>query len=171
MASFKKLSGQVRMIRIGDPLMQKQPSAETNPAKIVTVLCVSPLAEDYFSLQAVFNHSKWKLYKTDSLASAMAVICRREIGVVLCERDLSPGTWVEMLEELRLLQDAPPLIVTSRLADERLWAEALNLGAYDVLAKPFQRTELVRSVSLAWMHWRHRHEVPARAMNAMRAAC
>ena len=43
--------------------------------------------------------------------------------------------------------------MTSRAADERLWAEALNLGAYDVLAKPFDRTEVMRVVSMAWMHW------------------
>ena len=61
--------------------------------------------------------------------------CTQEIGVVICERDLSPGSWVDMLKEGRLLPNAPSLIVTSRLADDKLWAEALNLGAYDVLAK------------------------------------
>jgi DNA-binding response OmpR family regulator len=150
--------------------MKNQPTAETNPTRIVTVLSVSPLAEDYFSLQAVFNHSNRALYQADSLASALAVICRREIGVVICESDLSPGTWIDMLEELRLLRDAPPLIVTSRLADEKLWAEALNLGAYDVLAKPFERRELVRSVNLAWLHWYHQHEVHNRVVNAMQVA-
>jgi len=150
--------------------MKQPPNAVTNPARSVTVLCVSPLAEDYFSLQAVFNHSKWELHKTDSPTSALAVLRRWEIGVVICERDLAPGTWVDMLEELRLLEDAPPLIVASRVADERLWAEALNLGAYDVLAKPFQRKELVRSVSMAWLHWQHQREAPARAVNAMSAA-
>ena len=132
----------------------------------MTVLSVSPLAEDYFTLQAVLKYSMWEPYKADSIASALAVLRRREIGVVICERDLSPGTWIDMLDELRLLPGAPPLIVTSRLADERLWAEALNLGAYDVLAKPLERRELVRSVSLAWIDWRRQHEV----VNAMRAA-
>ncbi len=145
-------------------MIKKQPTAETNPARIVTVLSVSPLAEDYFSLQALFNQSKWELYKADSLASALAVMRRREIGVVICERDLSPGTWIDLLEELRLLRDAPQLIVASRLADERLWAEALNLGAYDVLAKPFERREVVHSVSSAWLHRRHPQEPPARVM-------
>jgi DNA-binding NtrC family response regulator len=170
----QKLSGQIRMIRIGDLVMKKPLAAVTNPTRIVTVLCVSPLAEDYFSLQAFFNHSKWELHKADSLASALPVIRRREIGVVICERYLSQGnTWIDMLDELRLLQDAPPLIVTSRNADERLWAEALNLGAYDVLAKPFERKELVRSVSMAWLHWHHRRdrrEAPDRVMQAMQAA-
>ena len=48
----------------------------------------------------------------------------------------------------------PPLqIVTSRLANDRLWAEALNLGAYDVLARPFDAAEVLRSVGMAWRRW------------------
>jgi DNA-binding response OmpR family regulator len=150
--------------------MKNQSTAETSPIRFVTLLSVSPLAEDYFSLQAVFKYSKRALYKADSVASALSVIRSREIGVVICERDLSPGTWIDMLEELRLLRDAPPLIVTSRLADENLWAEALNLGAYDVLAKPFDLTELVRSVNLASLHWWHQHEVHTRVADVMQAA-
>jgi len=58
------------------------------------------------------------------------------------------------------------LIVTSRLADECLWAEALNIGAYDVLAKPFDRNEVRRSESLACLHWndkQHKDAAPAAA--------
>jgi DNA-binding NtrC family response regulator len=150
--------------------MKKPPVSVTNPSSVVTVLSVSPLAEDYFSIQAVFDHSKWKLYNAESLASGLATMGRREIGVVICERDLAPGTWIDLLQVLQTLPNAPPLIVTSRLADERLWADALNLGAYDVLAKPFRREELVRSVSMAWLHWRHQHEASAKAPNVMKAA-
>jgi hypothetical protein len=62
--------------------MKNQSTPEMNPIRIVTFLSVSPLVEDYFSLQAVFNHSKRVLYKADSLASALAIIRGREIGVV-----------------------------------------------------------------------------------------
>jgi DNA-binding response OmpR family regulator len=72
--------------------------------------------------------------------------------VVICEKDLPDCTWQEILEELAALKHPPPLIVTSRLADERLWAEVLNLGGYDVLMKPFDPVEVVRVVSLAWRH-------------------
>ena len=48
------------------------------------------------------------------------------------------------------------------LADERLWAEALNLGAYDVLAKPFGRTEAMRVVAAAWRAWGGPVRRPAR---------
>ena len=30
----------------------------------------------------------------------------------------------------------------------------LNLGAYDVLSKPFDRAEVLRIISLAWLHWK-----------------
>jgi hypothetical protein len=36
----------------------------------------------------------------------------------------------------------------------------LNLGAYDVLAKPYDISEVVRVVSTAWITWRHRHAGP-----------
>ena len=62
------------------------------------------------------------------------------------------------MDVIHHLQDAPAVIVTSRLADNRLWAEALSLGAYDVLAKPFNPDEVLRTVSLAWRDWHHRHE-------------
>ncbi len=70
-----------------------------------------------------------------------------------------------MLEHLSTLPDTPLLIVTSRLADDSLWAEALNLGAYDVLAKPFDATEVARVVSMAWQHW-HTRRLHAGAASA-----
>jgi len=49
--------------------------------------------------------------------------------------------------------------VSSRLADERLWAEALNMGAWDVLAKPFDKMEVIRSVQSAWRRWHDQIQV------------
>jgi DNA-binding response OmpR family regulator len=66
---------------------------------------------------------------------------------------LAPGSWKDVLDQATILPDPPPLIVTSRLVDEHLWAEALNLGAFDVLAKPFDRTEAMRVVGAAWRAW------------------
>jgi len=68
-----------------------------------------------------------------------------------------------MLHRISLLADPPLLILTSRLADERLWAESLNLGAWDVLPKPFQAGEAVRIVAAAWQHWQSRHDVYRRS--------
>jgi DNA-binding response OmpR family regulator len=119
----------------------------------LTILSVTPLEEDHVSIQTIIGHSTWMMFQARDLASARALLRQHEIAVAICERDLLPGTWIDVLEHLNALPKAPSLIVTSRLADERLWAEALNLGAWDVLVKPFDRFELIRSVKLAWDHW------------------
>ncbi len=124
-----------------------------DPAATVTALSVSRIAADHASIESIFNDSGWTLHKADSLESALSILRGRRIGVVLCAGDSSPNMWKDLLEVLPLLQNAPSLIVTSRLADDRLWAEALNLGAYDVLAKPFDWRELTRTVHLAWLRW------------------
>jgi DNA-binding response OmpR family regulator len=75
---------------------------------------------------------------------------------------LPPGSWKDVLEQVAILPDPPSLIVTSQLADERLWAEALNLGAFDVLAKPFDSAEAMRVVGAAWRAWGWQVRFPAR---------
>ncbi len=87
---------------------------------------------------------------------------------MLCERDLVPGTWIDVLEHIKVLPHAPSLIVSSRLADDRLWVEALTLGAWDVLAKPFNKIEVIRSVHAAWRRWQD--QIHMRGTTTMEAA-
>ena len=47
----------------------------------------------------------------------------------------------------------PRLIVFSRQVDDRLWAEVLNLGGFDVLATPFRKEELMFAIGSAWLDW------------------
>jgi DNA-binding NtrC family response regulator len=150
--------------------MMIEPAFEAHPAKRVTILSVSPFVEDHSSLQRLISHSKWMMYDTDSVSSAMAILDQSEIGVVLCERDLPAGNWRNMLERTRYLPSAPSLIVTSRHADDSLWADALSCGAYDVLGKPFDQREVVRSVSLAWRHWLDARRNRPGAMSARMAS-
>ena len=134
---------------------------------VVRVLSVSPIEEDHLALNRIFKRSdwsgytesKWVLHPTLTLESAVASLRASRYPLVLSERDLLPGTWREMLEETVSLPDPPVVIVTSRMADDYLWAEALNLGAYDVLAKPFDANEVIRGLSLAWHHWRERQSI------------
>jgi DNA-binding response OmpR family regulator len=131
-------------------------SPETNG--IVPVLSISPIAEDHCAVQDILQHLRsaldpsrtFTVRSCTTLAAALNALSKHQFEVVVCERDLQPGSWKDVLEEAVILPDPPPLIVTSRLADERLWAEALNLGAHDVLAKPFDRTETMRVVDAAW---------------------
>jgi FixJ family two-component response regulator len=147
--------------------VKKQTGIETNPTAIApalsgietrasavgTVLSISPIEDDHNSLEQIFSEFRWTLHRALTLPSAMAFLLKNRDPVVICERDLAPATWKDMLDGAIVLPQPPCVVVTSRLADEHLWAEVLNVGAYDVLAKPFEREEVIRIVSLASRSW------------------
>ena len=62
------------------------------------------------------------------------------------------GDWKDVLELTSEMNEPAQLIVLSRDGDERLWAEVLNLGAWDVLIKPFHPKEVYRTIHSAWQH-------------------
>ena len=133
--------------------MSKQPGIASKSTGTLTVLSVSPLTEDRLSLQAILYHSRWSLLSAHDRVSALPFLEGHDIAVVVCEADVQRRTWFDILESCRRVARPPCLIVASKLADDRLWAEALNLGAWDVLAKPFHPVEVIRSVKSAWQHW------------------
>src|SRR6266567_3773572 len=141
--------------------MKTFPRVET-----VVVLSVSPIEEDHAFLEGALNDSRWTLchgsnwtlHRRRTPASSLTILARKRIPIVVCECDSLSGTWKDFLKQLLLLPNPPFLILTSRLADEHLWAEALNLGAYDVLAKPFDSKEVGRIFSLAWLCWKNQKE-------------
>jgi DNA-binding NtrC family response regulator len=128
------------------------------PEKTVSVLAISPLEDDHLFLASIFSHTNWHLRKACTWREALGLLARQRIPVLICESQLVDADWKDVLAELSSLPDQPLLIVSSRLADESFWAEVLNLGAYDVLMKPFDATEVFRVVSLAWLSWKNDHE-------------
>ena len=121
----------------------------------ITLLSVSSVQEDHDALEELLSGEVWSVARAPDLESGIALLRDGRIPVVLCARDLLAEAWKHLLSAVAPLQRPPVLILTSRLSDGRLWAEALNLGAYDVLKKPFEVTELTRSLSLAWLHWKN----------------
>lgn len=138
--------------------------------EVIAVLSVSPLQHDHDTLASLLGRNQWRIHNALSLRSASAFLRAHVVPLVICEHDLLPGTWKQLLDDIRLLSIPPCLIVTSRIADEYLWAEALNMGAYDVLAKPFDLTEVTRILSSAWLHWQQQYCVPTMSRKLMSAA-
>ncbi len=134
------------------------PTPPVTPERAVRVLAVSPADEDHRFLRHLFSHSNWVIQVARGCAEAAELLRRESLPVILCDCELPDGTWQDMLDLLEQLRQPSLLIVTSRMADDFLWAEVLNLGGYDVLMKPFDPTEVVRVVSLAWLHWKNLRE-------------
>ena len=134
-----------------------EPSGVVNVRLAETVvLCIGSWHEDRAGLERIFHGSGWLLLTADSPAATLSALRERTVSIVICDDDRFPETWRDLLALMAHWDNPPLLIVTARLADERLWAEALNLGAYDVLATPFDVTEAVRVVNMAQRRW-HSH--------------
>jgi len=115
-----------------------------------TILAIFPAGEDRTALDRIFGQADWRVQFAGSLEEARAVRHECAVAVVISETRLPDGhTWNDLLHDLQSMPDPPPLVVADRLADDRLWAEVLNLGAYDLLMTPFDAREVRRTVSLA----------------------
>lgn len=135
--------------------------------EVVRALLISPLPENHAALGHIFERSKWILHNIDTCDAALAYLGQNPDTVVICERNLHQGDWRFVLQNLDILPVRPNLIVTTRLADDDLWAEVLNVGGYDVLAQPFEPQEVYRIVFQAW-HEQKRRAHPLRRANPPR---
>jgi len=128
-----------------------------------SVLFVSPHKQDGKLVASMLADISIPVVHVANVADATAKLNARRFGVALCEARLEDGTWLNLLELTRTR--GIELVVTDAFADARFWAMAINLGAYDMLAQPFHRTEVRRVLSGASM-WRSgmgRSTIEARA--------
>jgi DNA-binding response OmpR family regulator len=119
----------------------------------VSSLAISPFTEDLAFLEQKFQEADWKLYVARTYREALIQLSRVRVPIVLCECQLPDGNWKDVQSQLAPMLDRPRLIVVSRHADERLWTEVLNQGAFDLLATPFREAELVFAIGWAWLDW------------------
>jgi DNA-binding response OmpR family regulator len=131
----------------------KKVLATKHASENITLLAISPNQEDRQSLEKILDNGCWTVEGARSLREATTMLHKRP-NLILCEKELPDGNWKDVFREARDLDNPPPLVVVSRQADERLWAEVLNIGGYDVLLKPFERSEVCRVMGMALRHGR-----------------
>ena len=131
---------------------QKVHTSFVSPENI-SILLVSPSAEDMSSLRRILHHGDWHISRASDCQEAAKHLRQHGASVVICDRDLPDGDWKDLLQQTSAMDSRPLLLVVSRVADEALWAEVLNLGGYDVLLKPFDRSEVLRVIGMAWRQW------------------
>ena len=124
----------------------------------VPVLSISPSEADHEDLARIFDDTScWTLLRAPGLEAALECFYQEPIPVVLCASDPAACTWQQVIDELLRLPHPPIFILTSPDASAPLWAEALNLGAFDVLVRPFDRREVLHRASAAWSRWVDQH--------------
>ncbi|HEX3742939.1 MAG TPA: response regulator [Bryobacteraceae bacterium] len=117
----------------------------------VPVLVISPDEGVHSSLARILKKDCC-LHRAAGRRDGILYVRKLRPWVVVCDQNLADGDWRDLLRDLQAEEEMPPLIVSSRVADDRLWAEVLNLGGYDLLSTPFAATEVIRVVRMAAHH-------------------
>jgi DNA-binding response OmpR family regulator len=115
--------------------------------KSLGILAIGEFAADRLLLHDVCRKLGWRLREARDRKSALRILERQPVHVVIAETQVPNWNWKQVLNDLRRLAEQPQLIVTSRTADDYLWAEVLNIGGYDVLPQPLERDEVERVVA------------------------
>ncbi len=119
----------------------------------ISALLVGDFSTERLLMKDIFRKRGWQLWEAPDRKRALDSLEQNEVQVVITESDLPRWNWRKVLSDLHRLSVPPQLVVTSRTADEYLWAEVLNVGAFDVLAQPLDREEVERVVAAASRHF------------------
>jgi two-component system response regulator PilR (NtrC family) len=113
------------------------------------ILCISGHQEDARQLSPMLHALPLVVDHVGTLLLARAQLRKQDYDVVLTEATLPDGNWLDVLHLVRETPREMKVVVTDPQADAHLWAQALNLGAYDLLAQPFYEPEVRRILSNA----------------------
>ena len=108
------------------------------------ILFVSGHQHDARRLSRMLHSLPLMVDHVETLQQAHTKLQQDDYGVILTEAVLPDGNWLDALRMASQCSRDLEVIVTDPHADARFWAEALNMGAYDLLAQPFYEPEVRR---------------------------
>lgn len=108
------------------------------------ILFISERHEDARRLTHMLRALPLELSHAENLRQARAKLWNGEFDLILTEAKLPDGNWLDVLHLARDFPRDLQVVVTDAVADARFWAEALNLGAYDLVTQPFYEPEVRR---------------------------
>ena len=115
----------------------------------IRVLVVDDDPEVRTLLHRVLAKSGWTAGEAASGAEALAVLGREEFDVVLLDIKLPDASGLDVLRAAREADVDTEFVILTGNADVETAVEAMRLGAYDFIAKPWRNAELVQVIGKA----------------------
>jgi hypothetical protein len=116
------------------------------------VLLASERDDDYQTLQALLHNTRWSVARAITW-SDVSSLCGRVVNpVVLVDRHFQNADWRFTVSSLLHPAANCCLILLSDVSDPYLWNELVQYGGFDVLTRPFERSEVLRTLTFAQKH-------------------
>ncbi len=119
-----------------------------------TVLIVDDKEMLRDSVGATLQRAGFGVVTATSGANALEQIAKRRPDCVVTDLKMPNMTGLELVEKAREIDDALPMIVMTAYGAVETAVEAIKLGAFDYLTKPFEGDELIVAVKRAIEHAR-----------------
>jgi DNA-binding NtrC family response regulator len=116
----------------------------------IKALVVHNNSETLATLKGALERQGMHIIHAQSRAQAKRVLGGRDpVPLVFTETHLPDGTWADILAVAEKAALPVNVIVVARIVDTRFYVEAIETGAFDFLAPPFNATDLAYVVRSA----------------------
>jgi FixJ family two-component response regulator len=119
---------------------------------LLPVLLASERHDDYQVLQALLHDTKWSVARALSWNEVSRFCESAAHPVVLVDRHFQGSNWQSTVSSLLDPAANRCVILLSDVSDPYLWNELVQQGGFDVLARPFERHEVLRALAFAQRH-------------------
>ena len=148
---------QTRVLSVSTPLATSLAARDfsrfvkESPRRRVLVVDDEPLVR--WSVAETLGASGYEIVEAGDGDSAIrALVDRRTPDVVLLDLCLPDSDDLRVLAVMRRLAPATPIILMTAYATPELTEQAIKIGAFRVVGKPFEMNELVPLIEDAFLH-------------------
>jgi DNA-binding NtrC family response regulator len=138
------------------PTYSRHAEREQAPIGITDVLTIGEEATVFQPVQRALRPTGWAVAHADRLEAAIAWLQSNIATVAVTEAETSGQDWTIIVSGLRELADAPEVVVVT--SSELPLPDVLRCGAFDLLRRPFDDSDLMWAVASAWHTWMTRRE-------------
>ena len=107
-------------------------------------------------VQRALRTTGWAVAHANSLEAAVAHLRSNVAAVAVAEAELADHDLSTLVSCLRNTTDGPEVVLVTW--DKVPLRDALQAGAFDVVERPFNDSELLWAVATAWHNWMTRRE-------------
>ncbi len=114
-----------------------------------TILIVDDEASVRFTLKEVLEEEGYQILEATSGKEAIDILEKKDIALVISDLSMPNMDGMILLENIKNMDPSPLFIMLTAFGSERHAVEAIKLGAYDYLKKPFDIDEIIHVVKRA----------------------
>ncbi len=123
--------------------------ASEQSAPRFTCVFLGSSREDYQLAARYLDAGHVRVLRAASIEQADLLLADGHCRVLLTEAAFPGGTWQDAMALKRTRHPGAVLVVAAESADEGLWLDVLEEGAFDLIVKPFAADELLRVLANA----------------------